>query len=504
MIIVLQFPLCDARPFRPGQDRYRLTVPDWPSPATEFNPQFVHFFGKAVQRRREADLAWADEASFCLGHRAIRFRELGLQWLGLPGSRIWPSVAFRRLFCDGQAVVRLEVGLIRNPRTPKIAKLDAASVLACVVAACELDSWVPEPGSKEANWKPLLRQGNALARLYSQASTILRRRRKVSQPSNFVLAGSPLIIVELEPREEIAPPEGFTNIDPEKAHGALMSFGRLQTHVGMVGVWIMQAGRADFSRRRSLRLCLLRLHAEQEALDLILKHIKAKRILQRPDNNVAEDLNRYLDKRTWLIQRDQFAGVSQSAILAALDAADEVTPPATRRNFTERFQGARRQVWLKIEDYQARRAAIRLVPITYIDKSRKVTHVNNNPTINQSGSGVVIVNLAEYMENVSNVVNQNLHKSGASPNIEALVKKLTQQIQELVKPELAKKVDPQQTQQMGNDLETLSKELANPQPRRKWYQLSLEGIKEAATTIGEVGAPILETVKALWPLLLGS
>jgi hypothetical protein len=55
---------------------------------------------------------------------------------------------------------------------------------------------------------------------------------------------------------------------------------------------------------------------------------------------------------------------------------------------------------------------------------------------------------------------------------------------------------------MGSDVETLSKEMSQPKPRRAWYELSLKGLREAAEAVGEIGKPIVETVKLLWPLLL--
>jgi len=44
--------------------------------------------------------------------------------------------------------------------------------------------------------------------------------------------------------------------------------------------------------------------------------------------------------------------------------------------------------------------------------------------------------------------------------------------------------------------------MAKPEPRRKWYELSLEGIKEAALAVGEIAKPIVDTVAKLGPLLI--
>jgi len=51
---------------------------------------------------------------------------------------------------------------------------------------------------------------------------------------------------------------------------------------------------------------------------------------------------------------------------------------------------------------------------------------------------------------------------------------------------------------VARDLESFSNEVVAASPRRRWYQLSAEGLKNAAKTVGEIGAPVLElTVRVL-------
>ena len=84
---------------------------------------------------------------------------------------------------------------------------------------------------------------------------------------------------------------------------------------------------------------------------------------------------------------------------------------------------------------------------------------------------------------------------------------LKTQLDQLLKTinEISKKATPEQietTQKMAQDAETLVKEAASSNPRRRWYELSLEGLKEAATSIGEIASPVLKIVKEIGPLLL--
>jgi hypothetical protein len=132
-----------------------------------------------------------------------------------------------------------------------------------------------------------------------------------------------------------------------------------------------------------------------------------------------------------------------------------------------------------------------IINVEEIKVAERITNVEN------IGPGA-IVNIAEYMNNVTNTVNQNIGTSSQNSQVKSLVKDLTSQIKDA-----ASKVDPKTAKQMGDDLEALSKEMANSPPRKKWYELSLDGLKEAAQAIGEIGKPILETIAKLRPLILG-
>ena len=156
----------------------------------------------------------------------------------------------------------------------------------------------------------------------------------------------------------------------------------------------------------------------------------------------------------------------------------EFPPPdflASLRHFVDRYEGARRQVWEKIEDYQIRRASIRQVSIVNVQKG--AISVDKSVTVHQSGTGNII-NIAEYMSGVTNQVNNNLQQSSQSEDVKALVQQLVEQVKAI-----SAKADPKQTQAMGKNLKRLSDELAEPEPDRAWYEVSLKGLKEAAEAV---------------------
>ena len=229
-------------------------------------------------------------------------------------------------------------------------------------------------------------------------------------------------------------------------------------------------------------------------MDLVLKQISRKRLLNPPDVDSVDALDRYFDGRTNLINRTRFAGMNQSAIREAIDAADQVTPPGTRKSLADRYDGARYQIWAKVEQYQQDRAASRVVNVTYVN-NEGIIEMAKHTTVNASGGS--IVNVAEYMNNVTNIVNNSLENSMASDDVKALIRELTDKI-----AAIADKADPAQTQKLGKNLEALSKEVAQPEPDREWYSVSLSGLRQAAEAVGDLAKPILGVVAKLMPLLL--
>jgi hypothetical protein len=131
-----------------------------------------------------------------------------------------------------------------------------------------------------------------------------------------------------------------------------------------------------------------------------------------------------------------------------------------------------------------------LINIQEVTMSGKIT------TVGPVGPGAIL-NVAEYMNNVTNTVTQTVGGSNQSKDVKALVVELAARLKEA-----SSSIDSTKAQQMASDLEVLAKEMSQPQPRKKWYELSLDGLKQAAEAIGAIGKPILETISKLQPLLM--
>lgn len=126
----------------------------------------------------------------------------------------------------------------------------------------------------------------------------------------------------------------------------------------------------------------------------------------------------------------------------------------------------------------------------YIDRIDNMSNVNNVTL----GTGVVI----HGSLTVANSIKDSFNRSEVvpDPNLRDLLTKLASQV-----GELSQGMSAEAQEKVADDLATLTKELSRPAPRRQWWQLSIEGLKDAATAMGEIGAPIVKTVAELLPLL---
>ena len=125
-----------------------------------------------------------------------------------------------------------------------------------------------------------------------------------------------------------------------------------------------------------------------------------------------------------------------------------------------------------------------------MSKEEKVIKVGDNANISAS------IVIADSIQESFNTLQKADVKNDLKTQLDQLLKTIN---------EVSKKAPPEQaetTQRMAQDAETLVKEAASPNPRHRWYELSLDGLKDAATSIGEIATPVLKIVKDVSPLLL--
>jgi hypothetical protein len=67
---------------------------------------------------------------------------------------------------------------------------------------------------------------------------------------------------------------------------------------------------------------------------------------------------------------------------------------------------------------------------------------------------------------------------------------------------MCKKLPSDISEDVVNDLEALIKETKRKKPRKKWYQLSVEGLVKAAENVGKIGEPVIELAAKIIPMLM--
>lgn len=109
------------------------------------------------------------------------------------------------------------------------------------------------------------------------------------------------------------------------------------------------------------------------------------------------------------------------------------------------------------------------------------------------GNGNTIHNLivAEMIQDSFNRANE-----ASNSDIKEKLQTLCQQVEEMSKG-LPKDI----AVEISNDLSTFVNEVAKDQPRKKWYELSADGLVEAAKTCAGMASPVINTVKEILALL---
>jgi len=92
---------------------------------------------------------------------------------------------------------------------------------------------------------------------------------------------------------------------------------------------------------------------------------------------------------------------------------------------------------------------------------------------------------------------QTITSVSVSDDIKGLLEQLVQEVEKI-----SVGLPAETARQVKQDLNVLSEEAKSETPRKEWLQLSAEGLKKAATDVGEIGKPVLELVARIVPLLL--
>jgi uncharacterized protein YjbI with pentapeptide repeats len=122
-----------------------------------------------------------------------------------------------------------------------------------------------------------------------------------------------------------------------------------------------------------------------------------------------------------------------------------------------------------------------------------ITEETMGDTINITAQGDV----AFAKDQAIAMVNKKIAESEKiTATLEDKLKELAQAVSEMVRD-----MPDEKAKEIAGDLQTLVDEAGKDEPRRKWYELSGEGLIEAAKAVGSLGKPVIETTQAVLKLL---
>jgi len=109
-----------------------------------------------------------------------------------------------------------------------------------------------------------------------------------------------------------------------------------------------------------------------------------------------------------------------------------------------------------------------------------------------TGSNLTV---AEHIERSSITIGA----SGATPDLKQILETVR-----IAVADMCKHLPPPKADEAARDLDNLIQEVTSPEPRRKWYELSAEGLKEAAKTVGKIAGPVVASLDEMIRLLSGT
>jgi hypothetical protein len=481
MFVVVQFPVVDGRGFasEPGV----VDRPDWRAPKISpllAHRDFVRGFGRLAYRRVETSAAWVGEDFFAYAKRAVRFPALQRRHFEGQGSGRWMvSCRFRRLFCDGEAIARLEIGFAVTP------DFEHGEVSSYEVVRRLLTLPTAVPGWSGDATKDLVLLGPYIARRYAQAST----RHGWSVAATLVTAGDPIVIAEPSWRDP-TPPGGAIDVSSASPRRRPIYLATTPTPHGRIETWYLHD--ADGDAARNVRLAILRQHAEEEALDRILRWVATGTLRYVPQSADGDRLEKYINSATKIVKRDTYRGVDCAALRDALDAATSAQRQAIEDRRQERLDGMRRQVREKAERFLAEREARR--PTFNI--SGKEVHIMGDQIFSGQFYGPVAGTV--YAEKMQNSFNSFASRQ-PDEDLRSRVAELHEQVADLVGR--LKEASPEEADEVADTLASFTEEVGKDKPNKVTLRALGNGLMDVAKKVTELAIPIANAVTAVLNIL---
>lgn len=421
VFITVQLPFVDMRGFS-GSGAPVLKRPLWPLPLAG---EFVRGVGHTHARPLGGIGSWIGEPTVCDASRALRYprhpfytvdedsdERIDHRWTTRrliarsPAQRLF-HVPFRRLYYDGLAVGKVELGFKTQTPLDRFNMLGRDEVLGVVAQALSTQVAIPGTGSDEQVLVELSRAGPRFAEYYASSSR--PHGTGAAETVRHVRSGEPVVFVQLNndprPPKRRFTPLSFPPTADSPAHTEDLALARelvvdggLQHRVWMLDssiVNLVDSEWGDISldernyqrhkdRLRALRIAVLRLHAEKQAFRLVQRAILSCELELTPRSPQSDRFQLYLSRAVARIRG------KESRVADLLEGHDII---AWVRAFEDRLTlGEGTELLNNVELLELRLAELDVRPQvreSVIRYEREVTVVMGDQNINLGQAGSI-------------------------------------------------------------------------------------------------------------------
>jgi hypothetical protein len=402
---------------------------------------------------------------------------------------------YRRLYADGAAVARVEVGLsIRSDYV-----FENEDLVHLVAGTMQIPVLVD--GGRDPVSTRLLNAGEPLARRILRCTTShASGREPVATQDWWVQAGEPLMLLEY-PRGEVASTPSLARaVDVSDQKDFVLSYFVSTFEGRRIGTWLLEfPGLTPRDARRRLRIHLSRLHSEREALRNILRLVAEKRIDIGGRTQKADRLQEYINDEIRLLQQRRRFGFEQEPILAAAYASQNLVDEGTRASLETELERVRRSYARNVRLALDQTTAAAEIYDVSVRESGTI-YDYRGATIYDMQKKIEIGDVGEIsgfvgFDNVVVGSFNRIESSGAPQETQELLKALGQAIAPLVQslPEDSAK-------QVSRDYESFVDEAISPAPRKSILTAVGSGLVDVAQTTSRVGVPVVDLVQKILQL----
>jgi hypothetical protein len=489
MLFHIQFPFTDLRSFLPNETA-RITVPSWPAPIVR--EEFVRSFGVVRQRWNGGLSGWIGENTYCDARRALQFRPgvLGPRTESIPheADEMSLKIAFRRLFFDGYAVGKIELGL--KPRALPATRVPIENLIARVLSVRARVRVLLNGGCEE---HPLYDIGRQLVLLYAYA-TSRGLSPDVRPGADHLLSEAPMLYIELNAIEasKVAIPEFARRVPFQPGSSFAISFWRYLLHGRTLSIWcsVVNAPELDLEAR-SIRMFLLRLNAEHQAFKRVLKAIGTGIIVTAKGSDISDALQYYINEATRRIGKCEVKTQAYSEELNRLAfSLFDAAAPGERDGLMERLRllQMRGNIQRKVEAYTSKSA-------TQVTIYTGVLDMSSGDTINVTNS--TNVNIKATLTNVRQTIGTMAADDTQKQELQQLIDRLSEQLS-AVPADKAKDAE-----KVAKRASQLVDAAAEEEPDKSIVQTIGSGLKQAAEFLKD-SAPAVMTIAGQIIKLIGN